>query len=705
LLALTASLLVIALMPGPGAASAQVTAPATSAQVFGFRNFARQRAFDTEFLSVPSTTLAREHLQTLTATPHWASSPQDHATALYVAGRFKAAGLETQIVPYSVWMNRPTSILIEAFDPSGHRVFSGPTLISPSGNLAANSNIPFSGSSPSGDITAQVIYANYGRLEDFQRLAELGISLKGKIVLVRYGGDFRGVKVFLAEKYGARGVLIFSDPADDGSATGEPYPGGPARPDSAAQLGSVQFLPIYPGDPTTPGIASLPGLPAADRIPVDKLQYDQPTIPVNPLSASDAAHILRALEGPTAPPGWQGGLPFAYRLGSELSPVTVHLKLAQDARLRTIWDVIGRIPGTAEPDQLVLAGNHRDAWLYGAADPGSGTAALLEAVHGLGALLQHGWRPRRTIVIASWDAEEEGLIGSTEWVEQHAAELSHAVAYFNTDVAVSGPAFNAGAVPSLRTFLYQVAAEVPSPAGGTVLEQWKTADLQRRGLTATGATPQVGNLGSGSDYTPFLQHAGVPSTDIGSDGPFGVYHTVDDNFDWFTRFVDPSFAYVQQQARVLGLEVLHMADADVLPYNYPAYAEEIRGYLTAAQNHALSRGLELDFAGARSAADNLASAAGAAYAVQLSPPANAVAVDRALFATEHALLIPSGLPLRPWYRHSIYAPGLFTGYEAEVLPGVNDAIQSLDAPRAQAQINALAQALSRAAAELTSAAH
>jgi N-acetylated-alpha-linked acidic dipeptidase len=703
------------------AAFAQQTSAPNSGSVFGFRDFTQQAKWDAEFLAVPDAKLAQQHIKALTAAPHWASSPEDYATALYVANRFKAAGLDTEIVPYSVLMNKPVSLLVEAFDAAGKKIFSGPTRehVAPAANGAVDHFqddprvLPgFNGSSPSGDITAEVVYANYGRQVDFRRLTELGVSVKGKIVLVRYGGDFRGVKVYLAEQYGAKGVLIYSDPADDGFDSGETYPTGPYRPDTAVQRGSVQFLPIYPGDPTTPGVASVPALPASKRIPVDKLQYNQPVIPVNPLSSADAAPILRALSGPIAAHDWQGGLPFAYHLGGGTAPVTVHMHLVQDTRLRTIWDVIGKIPGSTNPDQWVIAGNHRDAWVYGAADPASGTAAMLEAVHGLGVLLQQGWRPRRTILVASWDAEEEGLIGSTEWVEQHEAELGHAAAYFNTDVAVSGPMFNASAVPSLREFVREIAKEVSSPAGGTVYDRWEnnaggrsdpeSVNVANQPHTDSGA--HVGDLGSGSDYTPFLQHLGVPSTDIGSDGPFGVYHSVFDNYDWFVRFADPTFAYTQQQARIFGLEILHMADADVLPYDYQVYAQEIHGYLNQARSRAIGRDLKLDFTAALAAADRFETAGAAMRARQLAPPKDVTSLDRALCSAEHALLIPRGLPGRPWYRHSIYAPGEFTGYAAVVIPGVNEGIDAADATRTQAQLAALAQALDRAAAALDVAA-
>ncbi len=576
---------------------AQTSSPSTApTHVFGFRDFAQQARWDAAFLAVPDPALARQHLKILTSAPHWASSPEDYATAEYVAAQFKAAGLQTEIVPYSVLLNKPLSVLIEAFDASGNKIFSGPTRehVDPGPLAASNPDIArfqndprvppiYNDWSAAADITAPIVYANYGRLADFQRLDQLGISVKDKIVLVRYGAVYRGVKAYIAQHYGAKGVLIYSDPADDGDRDAPKYPEGSRRPDSAAQRGSVQFLPIYPGDPTTPGVASTPSLPESQRIPIDKLQYDLPSIPVSPLSSADAAPILRALSGPAAPRDWQGGLDFPYRLGGGPAP-TVHMRITRDTRLRTIWDVIGRIPGATDPHHSVIAGNHRDAWVYGASDPNSGTAAMLEAVHGLGVLLQQGWRPARTIIVGSWDAEEEGMIGSTEWVEQHSAELENAVAYFNIDVAVSGPNFSAAAVPSLRQFVRQIATEVPSAAGGTVAQQWRAHDVRGRTNPSpnnfTGDPPgsseedlHLSDLGSGSDYTPFLEHVGVPSTDIGSDGPFSVYHSVFDNFDWFVRFADPTFAYTQQQARFLGLEILHMADADVLPLDYSVYAQ------------------------------------------------------------------------------------------------------------------------------------
>ena len=673
-------------------------------------------------MAVPDAKLAGQHLKILTAAPHWASSPEDYATALYVEKQFKAAGLQTEIVPYKVLLNKPIKIVVEAFDASGAKLMSGPTPehVDPTkygGDPFQDDPriLPaFNGASPSGDITAPVVYVNYGTLADFQQLAKLGISVKDKIVIVRYGENFRGIKTYIAQQYGAKGVLIYSDPADDGYFRGDVYPKGPWRPESAVQRGSIQFLPIYPGDPTTPGIAATLDLPDSRRIPVDKLQNNQATIPTNPLSYKDAAPILKALGGQESPRAWQGALPFTYHLGaagndSDQAAVTVHMHLEQDIALRTIWDVTGTIPGTDNADDWVVAGNHRDAWVYGAVDPNSGTAAMLEAVHGLGALLKQGWKPTRTIVVASWDAEEEGLMGSTEWAEQHDKVLAHAVAYLNTDVGVSGPNFTAAAVPSLMQFVREVTREVPSPKGGTVYDVWK-ADQQSEPSSAhrhphpVEADAHIGTLGSGSDYTPFLQHLGVPSTDIGSDGPYGVYHSTFDDYNWFIKFADPTFVYEQQQARVFGLEILHMADADVLPYDYALYGKDITGYLEAAQKHATTENLSLDFSPALTAAKRFLAAGTAVRNLQANPPTDATALNQALRAAEEALLSPTGLPKRPWYKHTIYAPGEFTGYAAVVIPGVNEALDAADAPRAQTQLAELAAALNRSAAILETAA-
>jgi len=517
------------------------------------------------------------------------------------------------------------------------------------------------------------------------------------------------VKVYLAEQRGAIGVLIYSDPQDDGYYKGDAYPIGPWRPETGVQRGSVQYLFKYSGDPETPGVASTLDLPDSAREKnIEGAGGNQPHIVSIPLSYHDAAPILQALTGPGVPQGWQGALPFRYHLG--VSGVKVHLVSQQDYQRRIIWDVIGRIEGSQDTDSSVIVGNHRDAWVYGAADPSSGTASMLEAVHGVGALLRQGWRPKRTILFCSWDAEEEGLIGSTEWVEQQGHVLDRAVAYFNVDVAVSGPNFSAEAVPSLKEFVRGVTRSIPSPVAGTVFQQWRNSHPLANEHNASNAPPiegdevHVGDLGSGSDYTPFLQHAGVPATDISSGGPYGVYHSTFDDFAWFTQNADPHFVYLQEMARVLGLEAVRMADADVLPFDYAAYAREISAYLEAARRKAVDSGLgSLDFGPAQAAASRMAAAAQRVYALETVPSGNLAKLNLALRQTETALLSDAGLPNRPWYRHTVYAPGEYTGYSAVVIPGVNESIDARNAALAAQQLLVLTQALDRAATALDSA--
>jgi N-acetylated-alpha-linked acidic dipeptidase len=732
----------------PGLLSAQPAPQPAQPVVFGYKDFTAQAKVEEKFLAVPDAKLAGQHLQTLTAEPHLASTPEDRKTAEYVAQQFRAAGLDTEIVPYRVLLNQPKVVRVEAYNSSGKLLMSGPTPEHVEGDPFQDDPrvvMPFNGSSGSGDVTGEVVYANYGRREDFDQLAAQHIDLHGKIVIARYGSNFRGVKVYLAEQRGAVGVLLYSDPQDDGYYKGDAWPDGPWRPETGVQRGSVQFLFKYSGDPETPGVASTPELPDSARIPGDK-SGNQPLIISIPLSYHDAAPILQALKGPGVPQGWQGALPFHYHLGP--GGVKVHLISRQDYQRRIIWDVIGKAKGTEYPDEWVIAGNHRDAWVYGAVDPSSGTAAMLESVHGIGALLQQGWRPRRTIVFCSWDAEEEGLIGSTEWVEQNAKALDRAVAYFNTDVAVSGPDFSAAAVPSLKQYLRELTRSVPSPLGGSVYDHWtklRSGSDEHRSSNAPPAVSEqasVGDLGSGSDFTPFLQHAGVPSTDIGSGGPYGVYHSVFDNFAWYTRNADPHFLYLQEMARVFGLEVLRIADADALPYDYMAYAGEISAYIDAAKHRAAATGdaltLEgatapnsstglkygipgnaqrtsalspekkaaiqrfnlLDFGPAQAAAVRLAAAAQKAHLRQIAPSGDLAKLNLALRQAETAFLSETGLPNRPWYRHTIYAPGEFTGYAAVVIPGVNEAIDARDPELVAQQLAVLTQALDRAASAL-----
>ncbi len=680
--------------------------------ISGFRDVAAEQEIEKKFMSVPDPKLAEAHLRTLTQAPHIAGSPEDKATAEYVAGKFREAGLDTQIVEYKVWFNYPSEIRVDMTAPGGVEMH-GPHPEHVDGDPFQDDPriIPaFNGMSPSGDAEADVVYANYGSPEDFDKLKEMNVDVRGKIVIVRYGQNFRGVKAFVAQERGAAGVIIYSDPKDDGYYRGDAYPKGPWRPASGVQRGSIGYMFQFPGDQTTPGIASVPSLPDSKRIaPADSAQL--PKIPVTPLSYADASPILEHLAGPPSPREWQGALPFTYHVGP--GPAKVKMHLQQDYQFRAIWDVIGKIPGTSSPSEWVVAGNHRDAWVYGAVDPNSGTASLLEAVHGIGELLKSGWKPKRTIVFGSWDAEEEGLIGSTEWGEDHAQDLANAAAYFNMDVAVSGKKFGASSVPSLKEFIREITRAVPSPQGGTVFDAWKKANQPKEGsshmqetgnstsrMPASGlhADVPVGDLGSGSDYTVFLQHLGVPSSDIGSTGDYGVYHSAFDDFAWFKKFGDPDFLYEQQMARVYGLEVLRMADADVLPYNYEDYGKEILTYLDAARSKAQEKFGDKapDFAAAMEGARHLQEAGAKILQKQRKIPQNPAQINAKLRDAERALLIPEGLPNRPWYHHASYAPGQNTGYAAVVIPGVNEAIDRGDLRRTEGQIAVLAAALNRA---------
>ena len=679
--------------------------------ISGFRDVVAEQEIEKKFMAVPDAKLAEEHLRILTQAPHIAGSPEDKATAEYVASKFREAGLDTTIVEYKVWFNYPAEIRVDMTSPAGvdmhgprpEHVDSDPFQDDPRIKTAYNAM------SPSGDVEADVVYANYGSPEDFDRLKELNVDVRGKIVILRYGENFRGVKAFVAQERGAAGVIIYSDPKDDGYYRGDAYPKGPWRPASGVQRGSIGYMFQFPGDPTTPGIASTPSLPDSKRISPSASEQ-MPRILVTPLCYADASPILEHLGGPASPRDWQGALPFTYHVGPGPAKVKIHLR--QDYQYRTIWDVIGRIRGSASPEEWVVAGNHRDAWVYGAVDPNSGTAAMLETVHGIGELLRSGWKPKRTIVFGSWDAEEEGLMGSTEWGEDHAQELANAVAYFNMDVAVSGKKFGASGVPSLKEFIREISRAVPSPQGGTVYEAWRKATQPKQEKTLSDETRNgngrlpaaeisgdvpVGDLGSGSDYSVFLQHLGVPSTDISSSGSYGVYHSAFDNFAWFKKFGDPDFLFEQEMARVYGLEVLRMASADVLPYDYEDYGKEILVYIDAAKSKARDKFGDKtpDFSTAAAAARHLEEAGAKILQKQRKMPAAPERLNSKLREAERALLIPEGLPNRPWFHHAIYAPGQYTGYAAVVIPGVSEAIDRGDLHRTEQQIAALATALNR----------
>src|SRR5690349_9372652 len=504
----------------------------TAIDGFSSERSAAERRWEEQFRAVPDPKSAREHLRRLTAEPHIAGTKEDYATAIYVRDQLRSYGLNAELKEYEVWLNYPNTTTVLELITTRRQQLSVKEAVVPGDPTSSNPKISplFNGYSASGDVTAPVVYANYGLPNDYEDLKKAGVDVKGKIVVVRYGNSFRGVKAKVAEQNGAIGCIIYSDPEDDGYMQGDVFPKGPWRPVASGQRGSVQYLFDYPGDPLTPGKPAIAGTP---RLKPEEAT-DLTRIPVQPIAYDVAKTILSQLKGPVRPRGFQGGLPFAYHVGGT-NDVKLRLKTDMDYKLRTIWDVVTRIDGNEEKDRWVVLGNHRDAWVFGAVDPNSGTSTMLEVGHGFGELLKQGWKPRRTIILCSWDAEEYGLIGSTEWAEDLAPYLTQkAVAYLNLDAAVSGSNFGASSVPSLWKLLRAVTQEIKDPkSGNSVFQQWNKNNTPAR----------IQALGSGSDYTPFLQHLGVPSTDMSFNGDYGVYHSAYDSFYWMDHFGDPSFQY------------------------------------------------------------------------------------------------------------------------------------------------------------------
>jgi N-acetylated-alpha-linked acidic dipeptidase len=653
------------------------------------------------FLDTPTPDRARRWLAQLTEEPHVAGTPEEKKVAEFVLGRFKEFGLQAEMTRYDVFLNHPKQVSLKLTAPVALelQLHEDPYDVdkdsSPTGMFPA-----FHGYGASGTAAGSVVYVNYGSPADFDRLRGMGISVEGKITLVRYGGAFRGLKVKESQDRGAVGVLIYSDPADDGYMRGDVYPDGPMRPPSAIQRGSVLFLSHVPGDPSTPGWASIAG---AKRLTREQMT-NVPKIPSLPISYGEAEKILRRLGGPRVPDEWQGGLPFSYHVGPGSAAVAMSVEM--DEGLKPIYNVIATIKGSSEPEKQVILGNHRDAWTHGAVDPNSGTAAQLEMARGLAAAVKSGWTPKRTIVIASWDAEEYGLVGSTEWAEEHAADLQkNAVAYLNCDVAVTGPNLSMNGVPSLLALAVQAAGDVPEPRrGGSVAAAWesreRTAWAARTPVDLGSKDPafesRLTPLGSGSDYTAFLDHLGVPSFDFGFGGGYGVYHSVYDNFRWMEKYGDPEFLYHAAAAKLWGLMAMRLAGADVVPLRYSTYATDLQLDLDTMRRDAIRRARSVtdgssgqkppitpDFSDILTALQELRAAGSAAdrtadAAVQSGDAAAIRRINEALIQVERAFLDPAGLPKRPWFRHMLIAPGLTTGYAPWPFPALQQAIEERD---------------------------
>jgi N-acetylated-alpha-linked acidic dipeptidase len=712
-----AVILLFAFLSSPAALRSVLAQSRTELDGFTRDNSAAQRRWEEQFRAVPAPASAREHLRRLTAEPHVAGTKEDYATAVYVRDQMKSFGLAAEIKEYQVLLPYPRNpTIVELIAPRRRRLTVKEAIVPEDPSSASPKIIPlFNGYSATADVTAPLVYVNYGLPPDYEALQKAGVDVKGKIAIARYGNSFRGVKAKVAEDHGAVGLLIYSDPADDGYGQGDVYPKGPWRPASSAQRGSVQYLFLYPGDPLTPGRPAIPGTPRLKMEEAKSLTH----IPVQPLSYGDARILLEPLQGPVRPRGFQGGLPFAYHVGGTRD-VRVHLKTDMDFQIRTIWNVVARIEGAAEKDRWVIMGNHRDAWTFGAVDPNSGSTAMLEAARGFGQLLTQGWQPRRTIILCSWDGEEHGLIGSTEWAEENADELrKKAVAYLNMDAAVSGQNFGASSVPSLWKLIRAATRDVKDPkTGQSIYQQWQDRAREQRPESEkdSPAEAAIGALGSGSDFTPFLQHLGIPASDMGFGGDYGVYHSAFDSFYWMSHFGDPKFVYHVAAAQLWGTVALRLAAADALPLDYNDYAGKIREYFGDSLKVAKRRNLDSSFdeKAMNEALKDFVEVASRIErdkhrAVEDNPVRSASAAARlkkindALIAAERDFIDDRGLAGRPWYKHQIYAPGIYTGYAAQPLTDFSQALDDRNGANAKESLERIVAALRRATETLKKA--
>ncbi|MBA3342206.1 MAG: M28 family peptidase [Gemmatimonadaceae bacterium] len=713
---------------------------------FSTEGAARQRALETRFDALLRKDNLREWMKRLTARPHHVGSPYGKENAEFIAAQFRAWGYDTKIERFDVLFPTPKTRVLELIAPERYTARLAEPAVAEDGTSSQSAEqLPIYNSySADGDVTAELVYVNYGIPADYEQLEARGIDVRGKIVIARYGGSWRGIKPKVAAEHGAIGCIIYSDPRDDGFFQGDVYPKGAWRNDQGAQRGSVADMPTFPGDPLTPGIGATPG---AKRLALK----DAPTlmkIPVLPISYGDALPLLRALGGPIAPTGWRGALPMTYHIGP--GPAKVHLKVEFHWKTVPAYDVIATLRGAEHPDEWIIRGNHHDAWVNGAADPISGMVALMEEARAIGELAKTGWRPKRTIVFAAWDAEEPGLLGSTEWVEAHAALLRrNGAVYINTDGNGRGFLGMAGS-HTLERFINEVARDVIDPQKKIpVLERRKAServngDAERVREAKSRADLRIEALGSGSDYTPFLQHLGIASLNIGYGGESGggSYHSIYDSFDHYTRFGDPGFDYGLALAQTGGRTVLRLANADVLPLAFSPFSETVGRYIkevtkladdmreeTATRNQGIQDKVFelasdptqrfvapkakapvpfLNFAPLQNALTRLNESAriyDSTYAAlttagRVPTSGKAKALDAILIRTERAMTRNEGLPRRGWFRHQIYAPGFYTGYGVKTLPGVREAIEQRDWKETAEQIVIVARVLEGVASEI-----
>jgi len=681
--------------------------PAANDSIRGFdpASQAEEIRWEQQARAIPEAARARAFVEKLSNQAHLAGTPQSKETAEYILAQLREYGLDAHIEQYEALLPTPKGRSLEMTAPTTFKAKLEEPPIPGDKNSSDPNMVPtYNAYSGDGDVTAPLVYANYGVPADYETLKQQGIDVKGKIVITRYGGSWRGIKPKVAYEHGAIGCLIYSDPRDDGYFPGDVYPKGPYRPVDGVQRGSVMDMVLYPGDPLSPGWASEPG---SKRLPLSEAATLM-KIPVIPISYGDAQPLLANLDGPVAPEPWRGALPITYHLGP--GGTKVHLKVEMDNSTRPLYDVIVKIPGGEFPDQWILQGNHHDAWVHGASDPLSGAAALMETARTLAELTRKGWKPKRTIVLAFWDGEEFGLVGSTEYMEKHADELNQKlVAYVNSDSNSKGR-LGVGGSHSLETFAQEVARDVKDPVSGkTLLEEVLSHPRRGRGGVAPDAEPppppgefRISPLGSGSDYTPFLQHLGIASLNVGfgGEGGGGVYHSDYDDFYWYTHFADTDFAYGKALAQVDSTIDMRLADAPVLPFEFGRFAATVGRYLDEIEKLPNQR-RRPDLSKVRAEVTQLTktsaafdSAYGKASAKLSSANAQKLsAVDQLLYRSERDLTLDPGLPGRPWFRHRIYAPGKYTGYAVKTLPGIREAVEAGNPDEADQQAKQVAQVL------------
>lgn len=703
-------------------------------------------ALEEKFDSYLKTSNIDQWMKHLTGRPHHLGSAMGKEYAMWMRDQFRSWGYEAEVETYKVLFPTPKVRVLEMVGPTRFKAkLVEPALKEDATSGQLKEQLPtYHGFSADGDVTAELVFVGYGVPSDYDELEKLGIDVKGKIVIAKYGGSWRGIKPKVAQEKGAIGCIIYSDPEDDGYFQGDVYPKGPFRPGLGAQRGSVLDLPVRPGDPLTPNIGATEEAKRIERAQADNLI----SIPVLPIGYDDAEPLLKALGGPVAPEYMRGSMPLTYHVGP--GPARVHLNLAFDWKLVDCHNVIAKMKGAELPDEWVIRGNHHDAWVNGASDPISGMVALMEEARAVGELVKTGWKPKRTIIYCGWDGEEPGLIGSTEWAEHHAQELQQkTVAYINSDGNGRGFLYAQGS-HTLEQLVSDVARDVTDPQTGvSILERRKSALAAN--TSSTKAKKEIINspsmtisaLGSGSDYTPFIQHLGIPALNIGFGGENegGEYHSIYDSYDHFKRFKDPKFEYGVALAKTAGRTTLRLVNATVLPFDFKGFHKTVSGYVnevtgllsdmresTEVENQMIKENRYklasdptktfvqpkandpvpyLNFSNLQNAVASLETSA-KTYAELLkanpNPNTNLEKLNKTLYQAEQTLMIDAGLPRRPWFRHSIYAPGYYTGYGVKTLPGIREAIEQRDWKEAQEQIEIVAKNLNNYTKQIDAAA-